>query len=160
MSTIILLTPVIIGGWPSIVAAVGGAAAALGLSVGQMGYEEAKDAIKESERALMTNVEVQLADSRVVAQGMGSQKELIATRGSVELRIRRDESGRCVVCASGKDKTKVELTEMAEAFAAKVTQVYVYNKIMNELHSKGMKIANEEAAKDGSIRINVRNEEA
>jgi len=158
MSTIIVLTPIIIGGWPSIAAAVGGAAAALGLSVGQMGYEEAKDVLKEEEKERMTSVEVQVADSRVVAKGMGAQKEIVATRAGVELRIRRDETGKCVVCASGRDKGKAELTEMAEAFAAKVTQVYVYNKIMNELHARGMKVANEEVMKDKSIRINVSNE--
>jgi ABC-type transporter MlaC component len=88
------------------------------------------------------------------------QKEIVASKGSVELRVRRDDRGRCVVCATGKGKSKAELTEMAEAFANKVTQVYTYNKIMTELHAKGMKIANEEVLPDQSIRINVRNEES
>jgi hypothetical protein len=158
MSTIFILTPIIIAGWPSIVAAAAGAAAALGLSVGQMGYEETKELLTEAQKQGMTTAEVEIAESRVLAKGIGSQ-QIVVRKGNVELRVTRDARGRCMVCATGKGKSKAELTEMAETFANKVTQVYTYNKIMNELHAKGMKIANEEVMPDQSIRINVRNEE-
>jgi hypothetical protein len=159
MSTIIILTPIVIAGWPSIVAATVGAAAALGLSVGKMAHEETTEALTETQKQGITTAEVELDESRVVAQSMGSQKEIVVSKGDVELRVKRDTRGRCVVSATGKGKSKAELVEIAESFAGKVTQVYTYNKVMGELHAKGMKIANEEVTADQSIRINVRNEE-
>ncbi|HPD46576.1 MAG TPA: DUF1257 domain-containing protein [Anaerohalosphaeraceae bacterium] len=152
MSTVLILTPVIIGSWPTITAAVVGAAAALGLAVKETVKEEMVENAVENEQ----QVEVELAESEVLAKSMATGKEIVLTRENLTLRVTRDERGRCVVCASGKGLSKVELKQKAEEFTQKLTQVYTYNRVMTELKSKSFQVVNEEVMDDQSVRINVR----
>jgi len=156
MSTVVILTPVIIGGWPTIVPAVTAAAAALGLAVKESVKEELKQAAQQSEANVEQQVEIALAESEVLAQSMTTDKEIVLTKGGVELRVRRDERGRCSVCAKGKGYSKDELKQMAEEFTQKMTQCFVYNRVATELKNKGFQMVNEEVMDDDAIRINVR----
>ncbi|OHB75291.1 MAG: hypothetical protein A2Z25_12815 [Planctomycetes bacterium RBG_16_55_9] len=156
MSTVIILTPIIIGGWPTITAAVAGAAAALGLAVKESVKEQVKQAAQEGVANEEQQVEIALADSEVLAQSMAIDKEIVLTKGNVELRVRRDERGRCTVCAKGKGHSKAELKQMAEQFTQKMTQCFVYNRVATELKNKGFQTVNEEVMDDEAIRINVR----
>jgi hypothetical protein len=154
MSTVIILTPVIIGGWPTILPAIAGAAAALGLTVKESVKEEAKNAVQQAN--VEQQVEITLSESEVLAQSMTTDKEIVLTKGNVELRVRRDERGRCSVCAKGKGHSKAELKQMAEEFMQKMTQCFVYNRVATELKNKNFQIINEEVMDDQAIRINVR----
>ena len=154
MSTVFILTPVIIGGWPTITAAIAGAATALGLAVKESVKEEVKNAVQQAN--VEQQVEIALADSEVLAQSMATDKEIVLTKGNVELRVRRNERGRCSVCAKGKGHSKAELKQMAEEFTQKMTQCYVYNRVATELKNKNFQVVNEEVMDDQAIRINVR----
>jgi hypothetical protein len=151
MSAIVVLTPLIIAGWPSIAAAAAGAASALGLVVGHKAKELAKEKVEQKAR-----VELELADSEVLAKDLAREKEIVLTKGEIEIRVSRDERGRCKVCASGKGQTEPELKQIAEQFIAKMTQCFIYNRVASELKSKGFQTVNEEVMEDQSIRINVR----
>jgi len=151
MSTVIILTPIIIAGWPTITAAVAGAASALGLVVRATIKEELKQ-----QQEVAESVEVEVSNSEVVAQNMAIDKEIVLVKGDIELRVSKDERGRCKVCAKGKGHTKAELKEMAEQFTQKMTQCFVYNRVATELKNKGFQMVNEEVMEDQSIRINVR----
>ncbi len=154
MSTVLILTPIVIGGWPAITAAAAGAASALGLVV----KHSVSEAVAEhnANENVENEVEMELAESQVIAQNLSTDQEIVLTKDDVELRVRRDERGRCSVCAKGKNRSKAELTEVAERFTQKMTQCFVYNKVATELKSKGFKTVNEEVMGDDSIRINVR----
>lgn len=154
MSTVVILTPIIIGGWPTITAAVAGAATALGLALKESAKEEVENAVQEAN--VEQQVEIALSESEVLAQSMTTDKEIVLTKGNVELRVRRDERGRCSVCARGKGHSKAELKQMAEEFTQKMTQCYVYNRVATELKNKNFQIVNEEVMDDEAIRINVR----
>lgn len=151
MSTVLILTPVIISNLPAIAAAVAGAAAAMGL----VAKESVKGQVEQQVEAEQA-VSVELAESEVLAQGVETGREFVLTKGEVELRVSRDERGRCVVCAKGKGHSKAELKQMAEEFAQKMTQCFVYNRVASELKNKGFQIVNEEVMEDESVRINVR----
>ena len=151
MSAVIILTPVIIGGWPSIMAAIAGAASALGLVVRQQVKEE-----QRQEQAVEQSVEVELANSEVIAQNLATDKEMVLVKGDIEIRVGRDERGRCRVCAKGKGKSKTELEQIAREFSQKLTQCFIYNRVATELKNKGFQMVNEEVMEDQSIRINVR----
>lgn len=152
MSAVLILTPVIIASWPVIATAVAGAAATMGLLA-----KEGIDGIIEQDRQeLEQSVEIDLSQSQILNQNISTDKEIVLTKGSIELRIKRDERGRCSVCASGKGHSKAELKSFAEEFTQKMTQCYVYNKVVKELKSKEFKIVNEEVMDDEAIRINVR----
>ena len=155
MSTVIVLTPVVISSWPAITAAVAGAATAMGLVV----KESVKQAVQESVgnvASVEQQVEVELAESEVLAQNIATDKEIVLTKGDVQLRVQRDARGRCTVCAKGKGHSKAELKQMAEEFTNKMTQCFVYNRVASELKNKGFQVVNEEVMEDEAIRINVR----
>lgn len=153
MSTVLILTPIIIGGWPLITAAAVGAAAALGLTAA----ETVKESIKESQEEAQQEVEVELENSEVLAENLATGKEIVLTKGNIEIRISRDERGRCIVCAKGKGHTKAELKQVAKEFSQKMIQCFVYNRVKTELKNKNFQVVNEEVMEDNAVRINVRN---
>jgi ABC-type transporter MlaC component len=152
MSTILILTPVIIGSWPAITAAVAGAAVALGMAVKESVHESVEQANAEVEQSVV----VELAESEVLAQSMATGKEIVVTKDNVEIRVSRDRRGRCVVCAKGHGYSKAELKQIAEEFTQKLTQCFTYNRVVTELKNKNFQIVNEEVTEDESVRINVR----
>jgi hypothetical protein len=152
MSAVIILTPVIIANWATIAAAVAGAASAIGLVV----KETVKQDIAQQVQATEQTVEVELAHSEIIAKNLALEKEIVLTKGDIEIRVGRDERGRCKVCAKGKGRTKAELKQIAEEFSQKMTQCFVYNRVATELKNKGFQMVNEEVMDDQSIRINVR----
>ena len=152
MSAILILTPVVIGGWPVIAAAVAGAASAMGLVVS----ESVKETLKESQPDEERNVEVELSDSEVLAESMATDQEIVLTKGNIELRVRRDERGRCSVCAKGTGHNEAELKQIAKEFTQRLTQCFVYDKVVRELKKKEFQVVNEEVMEDESIRIHVR----
>jgi ABC-type transporter MlaC component len=153
MSTVLILTPVIISSWPAITAAVAGAATALGF-VMQRTAQEVMAGVETQEG--VENVEVELAESEVLAQSLATNQQIVLTKGDIKIVVERDARGRCKVCASGKGHSKVELKQVAEEFTQKLTQCFVYNKVMKELKGKKFQVVNEEVTQDQSIRINVR----
>ena len=126
----------------------------MGLTVKESVKEEVKNAVQQAN--VEQQVEIVLSESEVLAQSMATDKEIVLTKGNVELRVRRDERGRCSVCAKGKGHSKAELKQMAEEFTQKMTQCFVYNRVATELKNKNFQIINEEVMDDQAIRINVR----
>jgi hypothetical protein len=157
MSTSIILVPIVIASWPAITAAVAAAAAGLGITALQK-EGEVQEYLTEADKNQLRTVEVELAKSTTALASMSRAQEIVVTKGDIELRVKSSETGRCHVCASGRGKSKAQLEQAAEEFAGRITQAYVYNKVMNEIRAKGLKVANEEVMKDQSIRISVRNE--
>jgi len=152
MSAVVILTPIVISSWPAITAAVAGAAAGLGMMV----KETVKEAVEETEVNVEQSVEVELADSEVLAENLATNKEVVLTKADLQIRVGRDERGRCTVCATGKGRSKAELKQIAEDFAQKMTQCFVYNRVMSEVKSRNFQVVNEEVMEDESVRIHVR----
>ncbi len=155
MSAVIIITPVVIASWPAITAAVAGAASAVGLMVGHTVKERVADALAENEQ-VENQVEVELEDSEVLTKGMAREEEIVLTKGDIELRVTRDERGRCKVCAKGAGHSEAELKQIAEQFVKKMTQCFIYNRVASELKNKGFQMVNEEVMEDETIRLNVR----
>jgi ABC-type transporter MlaC component len=152
MSTVIILTPVIIASWPIITAAVAAAAAGLGMTVN----EALKEACQENQVDTNLAVEVELENSEVLASQVAAGKQLILTKDGITIKVTRDARGRCKVCAEGTGYSKAELKRLAEEFAQKLTQCFVYHRTVSELKNKNFQMINEEVSEDGTIRVHVR----
>ena len=118
--------------------------------------ETVKQEVAQQEQAAQQSVEVELSNSEVITKNLALEKEIVLTKGDIEIRVGRDERGRCSICVKGKGRTKAELKQMAEEFSQKMTQCFVYNRVATELKNKGFQMVNEEVMDDKSIRINVR----
>jgi len=153
MSTVLILAPVIVSSWPAIAVAAAGAASALGFTVKQT----VQDALQENEvEEQEQSVEVELADSEVLAQNLATDQQMVLTKGGVQITVGRDARGRCKVCATGKGHSKVELEQMAQQFTEKLTQCFIYDRVVRELKTKNFQVVNEEVMQDESVRIHVR----
>jgi hypothetical protein len=152
MGVVLILTPIVVGSWPAIAVAAAGAATALGL----VAKESVQEALQETEVNVEQSVEVELAENEVLAENLATGKEIVFTKGTVELRVHRDDRGRCSVCAKGAGHTKVELKQMAEQFSQKLTQCFVYNRVLSEVKSRNFQVINEEVMEDQSVRVHVR----
>jgi len=153
MSTVLILAPVIISNWPAIAVAAAGAASALGFTMKQTAREMLE---KDEQAAAQENVELELAESQVLAQGLATDQKIVLTKGSAQITVQRDARGRCKVCASGRGLSKAELKQAAEEFTQKLTQCFIYDKVMKQLKGKNFQVVNEQVAQDESIRIHVR----
>lgn len=153
MSTVLILAPIVISSWPAIAAAAAGAATALGFAA-QKAAQEMVQQNKQDDQ--IQNVEWELADSEVLGQGLATDQKIVLTKGAVQLVVERDARGQCKICASGKGLSKAELKETAEQFTQKLTQCFIYDKVMRELKTRSFQVVNEEVMPDESIRIHVR----
>ena len=155
MSTVLILTPIIISNWPAITAAVIGAASALGFVTKHAVEQEIQQAQGEQQKAEQA-VELELPESQVLSEQMATDQQIVVTKGSVQIIVKRDERGRCVVCAKGKGLSKQELKQIAQQFTEKLTQRFIYDKVVKQIKQKNFQIVNEEVTENDDIRIHVR----
>ena len=150
MSTVIILAPVVMASWPILTAAATAAAVGMGLAIKDSIQEDLAEQVEAPQ-----SVEVELEDSQVTST-LSTDRQIVLSKGDVELRITRDSRGRCKVCATGTGKSKTELKQMADEFTQKLIQSYAYHRTMTELKSKQFQVVNEEVLEDGTVRIQVR----
>ena len=155
MSTVLILAPVIISNWPAITAAVVGAASALGFVAKHAVGQEIQQAQGQEQKAEQT-VELELPESQILSEQVATDQQIVVTKGSVQIIVRRDERGRCVVCAKGKGRSKAELKQIAQQFTEKLTQCFIYDKVVKQLKQKNFQVVNEEVTENDDIRIHVR----
>lgn len=152
MPGVCILAPAIVAGWPAISAAVAGAAAALGISVVQEGVEGAAQTVS----ARVQRVELTVEDCEVVGQSLATEEQAVLAKGDVRLRVFRDARGHCKVSVEGRGHSREELRAMGDEFVQRLTQMYVYNRVMTELKKRGFTVISEEVAGDESVHIHVR----
>lgn len=152
MSAVCILAPAIVAGWPAISAAVVGAAAAMGLNVVQEAREEL--AVTRADR--VTTVEVEMEASEVLETSVSASTEIQMKQGDLTVRILRDERGQLRCCVNGVNRSRQELEAYAQQVLEKVTQVYIYNRVVSELKLRGIQLVRQEVAEDQSVHLHVR----
>ena len=61
------------------------------------------------------------------------------------------------VCMEGKGHSKAELRRIGQELVDRVTQQYVYHRVMTEMKQRNMHVVSEEVAEDRTVKIRVRN---
>jgi ABC-type transporter MlaC component len=154
MSTVVILTPVLISSWPVIAAAASAAAAGLGLTVAKT-VENIREVDRNLEAMNDNSVEIELDHSNT-ASNLSAGSEMVMEKDGMKIIIKRDNRGRCSVCAEGRGFSKAQLKHAAEEFTQKFTQCYAYHRTVTELKNKNFQMLSEEVEQDGSIKIHVR----
>lgn len=152
MSTVVVVTPVIIASWPVISAAVTAA-------VGSMGFAVARAAAAESERLeqATSRTEIDVEDSEILQAAAGTEQEIVVERDGARAIFSRDARGALKVCMEGEGYSKAELRQIGEELIGRVTQQYVYDRVVTELQERNMTVVDEEVAEDRTVKIRVRN---
>lgn len=152
MSSVVVITPIIIANWPAIAAAVTAA-------MGTMGFATARAAESDLHAAAhtATREDIELDDSEILPDAAGTNEELVVEREGVRATFSRDARGTLRVCMEGVGYSKDELRRIGEELVGRVTQQYVYHRVVTELKERNMTIVNEEVTEDRSVKIRVRN---
>ncbi len=151
MSTVMVIAPLVIANWSAISAAVVGAVGVLGFSIVNEGVEASRR-MKGTNRA-----EIELDESEILEGTGGSGEEIVVQRDDVRAIFTRDARGALKVCVEGHGRSKAELKQIGEELIGRVTQQYVYHRVVTELGNRNMAIVNEEVTEDRTVKIRVRN---
>jgi len=147
MSSVCVLTPIVVGSWPAISAAIFGAASAMGFSVASADHD---NEVQGGHRT----VETEIANSEVLAETLARGEKVRIVKDGVTIEFSVDDRGHCTVCASG-NRSKAELKKIGEEVAGRVVQQFAYHKLVTELKQRGYDIAEESVGRDQSIQLRV-----
>lgn len=150
MSSVVVVTPLIIAGWPVITAAVTAA-------VGSMGFTVARGEGPQARAVTRTRTEIDVEDSEVLESAAPAGGELVVEKEGVRCVFSRDARGALRLCVEGEGHSKAELKRIGEELLGRVTQQYVYHRIVSELQARNMNIVDEQVGADNTVKIRVRN---
>jgi len=153
MSCVCILAPVVIAGWPAFSAAVVAAATSLG-------YQVVSEAGKHSHTAVANDrsgkIDLEIPQSELVTGHLGRDQRLAVTRDGVTVTFSRDARGKAALCVTGNGQSDEVLRALGEELSGRVVQQYVYQKLMDEMSSRGFVVVEEEADASHAIRLKVR----
>ncbi|MBI3409526.1 MAG: DUF1257 domain-containing protein [Planctomycetes bacterium] len=152
MSCVLVVTPLVIGSWPAISAAVTAAIATMGYSLAKAAGQ--RHGVDQHGKA---KAEITVEDSEILEDGAGTGQEIVVEKDGIRATFSRDARGALRVCMEGEGHSKAELKKIGEELIGRVTQQYVYHKVVTELKERRMAIVGEEVGEDRTIKIHVRN---
>jgi hypothetical protein len=153
MSAVCILTPVVIMAWPAFSAAVVAAASSLGY---QVAAEVNSQRPGETIRKETNGVQLEIERSEVVTSQLGRDQRISVTREGVTITFSRDARGKASLCVTGSGHGEAALRALGEELSQAVVQRYVYQKLMDEMRTRGFNVVEEEVNEDRSIRLKVR----
>lgn len=153
MSAVCILTPVVVMAWPAFSAAVVAAAGALGY---QVASEAEQFNQAQVERDTNNRVQLEIERSEVVTNQLGRDQRISVTRNGVTVTFSRDARGKASLCVTGNGENEETLRALGEELSQGVVQQYVYQRLMDEMRSRGFNVVEEEVSEDRSIRLKVR----
>jgi hypothetical protein len=151
MSTCIVLAPIIIANWPAITAVVGAAVGTLGFSA----IQHCEAEITAASGA--TREEIEVENSEILPSAAGRDETIVVEREGLRATFSRDGRGALRVCVEGQGQSKAALRKIGQELIDRVTQQYVYHRMITELKERNMHVVSEEVSEDRTVKIRVRN---
>ena len=139
--------------WPAFSAAVVAAASSLGY---QVAAEVSRQHPGEIIRQAPSGVQLEIERSEVVTNQLGRDQRIAVSREGVTVTFSRDARGKASLCVTGNGQSNEELRALGEELSQAVVQQYVYQKLMDEMRTRGFNVVEEEVNEDRSIRLKVR----
>jgi hypothetical protein len=152
MGAVCVLAPVVVAAWPAFSAAVVAAAGSLGYQIAS----EAGGILSSEQLKQNTTVQLEIEKSEVVTNSLGRDQRISVTREGVTVTFSRDARGKATLCVTGDAFTKDQLRALGEELSQGVVQQYVYQKLMDEMRSRGFVVVEEEQNEDRSIHMKIR----
>jgi hypothetical protein len=96
-------------------------------------------------------------NSEILAASVGTDEEIVVEKEGLRAVFSRDARGSLRVCVEGHGHSKAELRRIGQELIDRVTQQYVYHRIVSELKERHMTIVDEEVKEDRTVKIRIRN---
>ena len=153
MSTVLVVAPIVIAHWPAIAAAITAAIASAGFTTIDQGVSATSSVgVVEKEKEV-----IEVPDSEILAGTEGRNEEIVVEKDGIRATFSRDARGALRVCMEGRGLSKTQLRELGEDLIGRVTQQFVYHRIVSGLKEKNMTVVNEEVTADRVVKLRVRN---
>lgn len=156
MSTVMIVAPIVIANWGTISAAVAAGIAAAGFTATAHAAAVAGQARSESRGEVISREEIDVPDSEILEGTVGIGEQVVAERDGIRAIFTRDARGGLKVCVEGAGITAHELRRVGEELIGRVTQQYVYHRLVSELEARNVQIVHEEVTADQAVKIRVR----
>jgi hypothetical protein len=150
MSSVLVIAPVVVASWPAISAAVTAAIGTMGFSVARASVTTA------STTSTLNRANIDVEESEILAGTAGTEQKIVIERDGVRATFSRDARGRLKLCVEGSRLSDAELRKIGEEVMGRVTQRYVYGRIVAELEQRHVSIVDEHVCEDQSVKIRVR----
>jgi hypothetical protein len=158
MSCVVVVSPLVIAGWPLITAAVTAAVGAMGFSVAQSAAASARaDVSLKEKQPTRSKVDIEVQDSEILQDAVANDQVVVTRPDGVRAVFSRDERGALRLCMEGESVSKSELKRIGEELIDRVTQQFVYHRVVSELKQRNMTIVDESVSADRTVKIRVRN---
>jgi hypothetical protein len=155
MSCVVVVAPVVIAGWPIITAAVTAAVASMGFNIVSSAASSVQ--ARGSVAADVKNkVDIDVEDSEIL-KGSAVNESMVVEKNGIRAIFSRDARGALKLCVEGESHSKSELKRVGQELIDRVTQQYVYHRVVTELKQRNMSIVDEEVTADRTVKIRVRN---
>ena len=157
MSCVVVISPLVIAGWPVITAAVTSAIASMGFNIAQSAAAATNPDLSLMARSKeKTRVDIELEESEILQNSL-SDERIVVEREGMRAVFTRDQRGALKLCMEGEGHSKAELRRVGEELINRVTQQYVYHRVVTELKQRNMTIVDEQISADRTVKIRVRN---
>ena len=153
MSSVIVVVPLVITHWPLIASAITGAVGTLGFAVGR---EKVMEGLAEATRVHKTRVEVDVPESEILAGSEVTGEQIIVEKDGVQGVFSRNARGGLSLCMEGVGLSKQQLHDLGEDLIGRVTQQYVYHRLMTELKQQHFTVVDQAVANDRTVTVRVR----
>ena len=158
MSCVVVISPLVIAGWPIISAAVTGAVASMGFNIIQSSSAATNPHLELRNRTQgMTRVNIELEESEILQDSVADERITVDCGDGTRAIFSRDERGALKLCMEGEGVSKSELKRIGEEMINRVTQQFVYNRVVTELKQRNMTIVDEQVSAERTVKIRVRN---
>ena len=154
MSAVCVLAPVVVAAWPAFSSAVVAAA-------GSMGYVVADEAVSaflggSGTQTRNASVDLAIPNSEIVTGQLGRDQRISVSRDGVTVTFSRDERGKAGLCVLGNGQSEEELRAAGEELSRRVVQQYVYQRLTQEMQSRGYMVVEENTDANQAIHMRIR----
>jgi len=154
MSAVCVLAPVVVAAWPAFSSAVVAAA-------GSMGYVVAEETVSQflgvtETKTRQSAVDLDIPNSQIVTGQLGRDQRISVSRDGITITFSRDERGKAGLCVLGNGQNEEELRVAGEELSRRVVQQYVYQRLTQEMQSRGYIVAEESTDANQAIHMRIR----
>ncbi|MDR3108829.1 MAG: DUF1257 domain-containing protein [Planctomycetaceae bacterium] len=160
MSTILIISPLIVTGWPLLTAAITASVMSMGYAVVEESVLECNEDLNEnsvSRENLHVHEEMSIENSEILADARNRGETLTIQKDNVKVTFHRDIRGTLRLTIDADGLTKREVQKLGDDLIGRVTQQYSYNRLVTEMKERGMTIVEEDVEADGTVKMRVRN---